>query len=168
MRKVLCKCVNINQITWTADKVLRRWGSWFCTGRNPPDSKSWQSTRNWIIPSLGKWEDISHKVNSEDYALTYSYQRVYPWDPYRQHPSTCHSFSGTLTLHTQSRQDPGHTWKGRRGCQIGRDNAWDVLLCYEACMLVHYQRGWCVCRHNCILHNNSHSCLKLWNANDSV
>ena len=47
--------VTLNQITWTADKVLRRWGSWFCTGRNPPDSKSWQSTRNWIIPSLGKW-----------------------------------------------------------------------------------------------------------------
>ena len=56
----LCEefCANLltlNQITWTADKVLRRWGSWFCTGRNPPDSESWQSTRNWIIPSLGKW-----------------------------------------------------------------------------------------------------------------
>ena len=57
--------VTLNQITWTADKVLRRWGSWFCTGRNPPDSESWQSTRNWIIPSLGKWRIWATKLTQK-------------------------------------------------------------------------------------------------------
>ena len=38
--------------TWTAESVFKRWGSCPCTGRNPPDSESWQSIINSTTPSL--------------------------------------------------------------------------------------------------------------------